>query len=65
MKKRKLEKDLVFTIDPIGCEDKDDAISISKDYNKDTKTTEYILKVHIEIYQNLFLIIYIKKQKKE
>lgn len=47
LKKRKLEKDLVFTIDPIGCEDKDDAISISKDYNKDTKTTEYILKVHI------------------
>ena len=47
LKKRKLEKDLVFTIDPIGCEDKDDAISISKDYNKDTKTTEYILKVYI------------------
>ena len=47
LKKRKLEKDLVFTIDPCGCEDKDDAISISKTYNKDTKSTEYILKVHI------------------
>ena len=47
LEKRKLEKDLVFTIDPVGCEDKDDAISISKDYNKNTNSTEYILKVHI------------------
>ena len=47
LKKRKLEEDLVFTIDPCGCEDKDDAISISKNYNKDTETIEYTLKVHI------------------